>query len=60
MSDRNIEIRRIIDTYTNNWNDYDFKNISWHSSISEGKATIAEIIGHLLNWDQYLIANVIP
>ncbi|NRF95857.1 DinB family protein [Paenibacillus frigoriresistens] len=32
----------------------------WHSPIREGKASIAEIIAHLRNWDLHLINVVIP
>jgi hypothetical protein len=32
----------------------------WHSPIKEGKASIAEIIAHLRNWDLHLINVVIP
>ncbi len=32
----------------------------WFNPIAEGKASTAEIISHLQNWDRYLISNVIP
>src|SRR4051812_34075979 len=60
MKDNRNKAIKIIDTYNNYWIEYDFKDLSWNESISEGKATIAEIIGHLLNWDKYLISSVIP
>lgn len=33
---------------------------TWLTPIAEGKATVAEIISHLQNWDHYLIHTVIP
>lgn len=33
---------------------------TWFKPIAEGKASIAEIISHLKNWDRYLITNAIP
>lgn len=33
---------------------------TWHSPIQEGKASIAEIIAHLRNWDLHLIHVIIP
>ncbi|KRF13445.1 DinB family protein [Paenibacillus sp. Soil787] len=35
-------------------------DIDWHSQVKEGKASIAEIIAHLRNWDLHLINVVIP
>ncbi|GGA25613.1 DinB family protein [Paenibacillus physcomitrellae] len=32
----------------------------WSSPIAEGKASPADIISHLQNWDHYLIHKVIP
>lgn len=32
----------------------------WLTPISEGKATVSEIVSHLLNWDNYLINTIIP
>jgi len=32
----------------------------WLTPIAEGKATVAEIISHLKNWDYYLINTIIP
>jgi len=32
----------------------------WLAPIAEGKATVAEIISHLKNWDNYLINTIIP
>ena len=32
----------------------------WFNPIAEGKASIAEIISHLRNWDRYLIENAVP
>lgn len=32
----------------------------WYAPVAEGKATVAEIISHLRNWDDYLIHTVIP
>ena len=33
---------------------------AWSKSYSEGKATVAEIVGHLMGWDKYVIEQVIP
>ncbi|MGG1519427.1 DinB family protein [Paenibacillus oryzisoli] len=33
---------------------------AWFKPIAEGKASIAEIISHLENWDRYLITKAIP
>lgn len=33
---------------------------TWLAPIAEGKATVAEIISHLNNWDDYLIHTIIP
>lgn len=32
----------------------------WLTPIAVGKATVAEIISHLKNWDNYLINTIIP
>lgn len=32
----------------------------WLTPFAEGKATVAEIISHLKNWDNYLINTIIP
>ena len=32
----------------------------WLTPIAEGKATVAEIVSHLKNWDNYLINTIIP
>lgn len=32
----------------------------WLQPISEGKASVGEIISHLKNWDTYLISTIIP
>ncbi|WP_405078895.1 DinB family protein [Paenibacillus chitinolyticus] len=32
----------------------------WLTPIAEGKATVAEIVSHLQNWDNYLINTIIP
>ena len=32
----------------------------WFTPIAEGKATIAEIMSHLQNWDNYLVHTIIP
>ncbi|REK76056.1 DinB family protein [Paenibacillus paeoniae] len=32
----------------------------WVTPIAEGKATVAGIISHLKNWDNYLIHTIIP
>ncbi|MDP5272838.1 DinB family protein [Chengkuizengella axinellae] len=32
----------------------------WLEPIAMGKASIGEIIGHLLNWDTYIIGHTIP
>lgn len=33
---------------------------AWNRPIAEGKATIAGIVSHLLNWDRYLIIYTVP
>ncbi|WP_186438503.1 DinB family protein [Cohnella terricola] len=50
---------KVIEAYTYFWADYEFNDLTWNQSYAEGKATIAEIIGHLMNWDHYLISNVV-
>jgi len=32
----------------------------WRKPIAEGKWTIAEVVGHLIPWDQFVIENRIP
>lgn len=32
----------------------------WLTPITEGKATVSEIVSHLQNWDNYLINTIIP
>lgn len=32
----------------------------WTKPIAEGKATVAEIVSHLQQWDRYLLHTVIP
>jgi hypothetical protein len=32
----------------------------WFKPIAEGKASIAEIISHLMYWDRYFITDVVP
>lgn len=32
----------------------------WSQPIAEGKATVAEVISHLTNWDKHLLFTVIP
>lgn len=32
----------------------------WTKPIAEGKWAVSEIIAHIMNWDNYLIAEVIP
>ncbi|MFC5700374.1 DinB family protein [Cohnella faecalis] len=60
MKDQRSEAHQIIENYTNNWFGYEFDDSTWNKPIAEGKASVAEIIGHLLNWDNYLIETVIP
>ncbi|MEW9699254.1 DinB family protein [Paenibacillus sp. SI8] len=38
----------------------ELQDSTWFKPIAEGKASTADIISHLKNWDQYLITNVIP
>ncbi|GFN33907.1 DinB family protein [Paenibacillus xylaniclasticus] len=38
----------------------DLNDNIWFSSIAEGKATVAEIISHLRQWDHYLLHTIIP
>lgn len=44
--------------WTDTLNDLD--DSIWFTPIAEGKVTVAEIISHLQNWDQYLINTIIP
>jgi hypothetical protein len=45
-----------------NWTDtlYEVPESMWLQPISEGKASIGEIVSHLKNWDSYLISTIIP
>ncbi len=38
----------------------DMDDTVWLAPIAEGKATVAEIVSHLKNWDHYLIHTIIP
>lgn len=38
----------------------DLDDTIWLTPIAEGKATVAEIISHLKNWDDYLLNTIIP
>ncbi|MUT67275.1 DinB family protein [Paenibacillus sp. NEAU-GSW1] len=38
----------------------DLDDNTWLTPIAEGKATAAEIVSHLKNWDHYLINTIIP
>lgn len=38
----------------------DLDDSVWLTPVSDGKATVAEIISHLQNWDHYLINTIIP
>lgn len=44
------------------WTDtlIDLDDNIWLTPIAEGKASVAEIISHLQNWDHYLIHTIIP
>ncbi|WP_171652701.1 DinB family protein [Paenibacillus foliorum] len=57
-----IKVREAIDKYNYDWSSFlnDRIDDAWYEPISIGKASIAEIIGHLMNWDQYLTTNVVP
>ncbi|MDR6550131.1 DinB family protein [Paenibacillus qinlingensis] len=47
----------------NHWTQSTLQPLSdhdWHRPIQDGKASIAEIIAHLRNWDLHLIDVVIP
>ncbi|UVI29674.1 DinB family protein [Paenibacillus spongiae] len=39
---------------------HDVHESIWLQPISEGKASVGEIISHLKNWDTYLITTIIP
>lgn len=39
---------------------HDLDDNVWVTPIAEGKATVAEIVSHLQNWDHYLIHTIIP
>ncbi|MCR8635686.1 DinB family protein [Paenibacillus radicis (ex Xue et al. 2023)] len=55
-------VRETIDKFNSDWLSFlkDIQVDAWNEPISIGKASIAEIIGHLINWDQYLLTNVVP
>ncbi|MBH5318840.1 DinB family protein [Paenibacillus sp. GSMTC-2017] len=53
-----IDTFRSITTWSNQFNTLD--DTAWFKPIEEGKASTAEIISHLMNWDQYLITYGIP
>jgi len=36
------------------------KTAAWDTSISTGKWSVAEIISHITNWDNYLLVHIIP
>jgi len=38
----------------------DLDETLWTKPIAEGKWSVSEIIAHLMNWDKYLISEVIP
>lgn len=38
----------------------DLDDSTWFTPVAEGKATVAEIVSHLKNWDNYLINIIIP
>jgi hypothetical protein len=38
----------------------ELEDSTWFKPIAEGKASIAEIVSHLMNWDRHLITGVIP
>ena len=44
------------------WTDtlHDVHESIWLQPISDGKASVGEIISHLQNWDSYLIFTIIP
>jgi hypothetical protein len=44
------------------WTDtlQELDNTIWFKPIKDGKASIAEIISHLMNWDRFLISDIIP
>ncbi|WP_127533604.1 DinB family protein [Paenibacillus kobensis] len=44
------------------WTDtlHDVQDSVWRRPVSEGKASVGEIVAHLQQWDDYIITNVIP
>lgn len=38
----------------------DIDNISWRTQIDKGKWTIAEVLGHLIPWDEFVIHKRVP
>ncbi|MDF0726693.1 DinB family protein [Cytobacillus sp. S13-E01] len=34
--------------------------VEWKRPITEGKWSISEIVSHFMNWDNYLISNIVP
>ncbi|MCA1031287.1 DinB family protein [Bacillus timonensis] len=39
---------------------YDLSDNEWRSQVEEGKWTVAEIIGHLIPWDEFVIHQRLP
>ncbi|CAG9621276.1 DinB family protein [Sutcliffiella rhizosphaerae] len=35
-------------------------NAKWRTSIGDGKWTVAEVIGHLIPWDEFILEHRIP
>lgn len=38
----------------------ELSNEEWEQPISDGKWSVREVISHFMNWDNYLIATVVP
>lgn len=38
----------------------DIDETLWYQSIAKGKWSVSEIISHIINWDNYLLNEVIP
>ncbi|MFC5530781.1 DinB family protein [Cohnella yongneupensis] len=55
--------KRVIESFSTliAWADRlnELDDATWFKPLAEGKASIAEVISHLLYWDRYFITNVV-
>ncbi|MBB2482957.1 DinB family protein [Bacillus sp. APMAM] len=61
MKEENVNIIKKFGEYSD-WvtNLKNLKTAAWDTPISSGKWTVAEIISHITNWDNYLLDHIIP